>query len=388
MGVLEPLKEKSNEMFDISDMIIGNAKKSLRTLKDHADIILYSDMQIEQNSALKLLNHSDVSEIESEEEMENELSDLKYFIESVSREREINQVAMELAQKKDIEPDQDNPIQSWEDLGKLEREIDKVPKILRGRYDQPDEYTKEDVEEIRWLLDFAETFDGFPVIEGAVESQEMIQFEREMLMAEAAEEHVERSLEYRSQELPAEPVDWEKIIEAQDLEVKEYMDIEGIHGATYGDTLHLMMEEAIESVDRVESEYPLHFLNPGDETDVPKPNRLDNTVRPDAVDDLFVYDFKHMPWHQKQKIEDGKPMARDHTFVRNIGQMNGYLNDMDLPAGLIVYVSSDMDVEELVVAQHRSGLGSYVVDFYRESYGDKYVHRREDYDFDDLLKQL
>jgi hypothetical protein len=72
-----------------------------------------------------------------------------------------------------------------------------------------------------------------------------------------------------------------------------------------------------------------------------------------------------------------------------MGQVNNYLNQTGLPVGMLVYISSDMNVHEYVIEKHQTtNKENYLREFRREDYGERFVHKRDEYDFDGILDKL
>lgn len=397
MGVLDPIKENSEEVSDIRDKRIDMLDLTLENLNKYGSAIINNKDELIDEDAFfyTFWREEPVTEIDTLEEL-NEVKKLTNEIKIATNVENLKgKYALNLAKALDTEPNPQKPLESWEELGKLYDKLEKLPGKINEKmaenhnldekgFDRDAEFEDYVFSELFYIL--SDNINAFPVIEGSVEAQNLIEKEREQLIEDGITEHEEHlqdiDREYDKTSLALEPVDWEEKIEAETL--REYLDIGEIPTVTYGDSLHLMMEEICESIEGVEPEYPLHFQNPGSETDISKENRIDNTVRPDAVDDMFVYEFKHMPLSQKNFLSQNGGLKHDSGFIENVKQLNSYLDDLEMPAGMLVYISSDMEVEEYIVEHHE------VDDWrnYEDSFSEEYVHKREEYDFESMLKDF
>lgn len=380
MGVLDPLKVKASESVEEVDELSDQAEELFDTVMENRGFILSSDYESE---GLEDMFGIDLSEMDSEQELMEGMSAVKALLNEADKEVKANSVALKYAEKKDIEPDYDNPVQSWNELGGLASNLEDIPRRIDEKVNRHQEgLNKKDVEFARKFFSTMDEVDALPIIEGVNASIENIEEEREKLMEHALAEHDSRSKEYDRPEIPVDPIDWEEVIQDNELSTPDYMDIDGINGASYGDVLHLMMEEALESREDINVEQPLSFLFPE--------RPADRDPRPDVVDDLLVYDFKHMPWEQKMELGENGDIDHGHDkSIENVRQMNSYLHDLDLPAGVLVYVSSDMQVEEYVVEKHPiAGPDEYRQRFREYGFDDKYISSKEKYDFDQILDDL
>ena len=396
MGVLDPLKDKASEVQEIRDRYVDMLDLSLENLNKYEGAILNDRHDLMDDPFFSTFwMEGEIMDINSVEELEQVKEVTQEFKDSTELENLKGRYASKYAEKLDVEPDPENPIESWDDLDTLYTILETLPQKIDEKMDENHNITdrgfSKEIDFSSYTLSemffcISDNINAFPVIEGSVESQEIIEGEKEKLLDYAVKEHEKHKQglnnEHNCTSLPLEPVDWESVIQEDNL--KDYLDITDIPTAGGGDVLHLMMEEASENFENVDPEYPLHFLNPGDEGAVPKLNRIDNTVRPDVVDDLFVYEFKHMPKDQKDFLEKNGNLERDDKFVENVKQVNSYLDDLGLSAGILVYVSTDMEVEEYVVEHHE------VHDWtnYEESFSEEYLHKKEDYNFQDILKKF
>lgn len=382
MGVLDPLDASTSEAIDEVGDFYDITREYIEKVMNNRALVLHPDSDFE-GQVFKEVFNIDISQINSEQELISKMSAINDIMDDLRTEIKANKTANLYFEKKDMDADYENPIQSWQELGELADKVEHVPQRIEDRLDQHDEkVTEDDVEFLRYFFDDLEYVEAFPIIEGVCRSIERIEQERESLMEHALSEHQRRSTEYEGVDILVEPIDWEQIITEEELSTVDYMDIDGINGASYGDVLHLMMEETLQEREDVNVEQPLHFLFPE--------RPADRDPRPDVVDDLLVYDFKHMPLQQKAELqENGEIDQRHPKSIQNIHQMNSYLHNMELPAGILVYVSSDMQVEEYVVEKHRiADSDTYEDWFISQGFEDRFVHSKEDYDFEAIPKKL
>lgn len=398
MGVLDPLKETTSEMQELNDDYSKMLELTVENLGSYAGVILNNrvEMMEEEDPFFFLIwRDKDVMDINSREEIQEELKAARMLKEDIFIEGLKNSYAETYTEQLDIEPDHDNPIESYSELDsvsrKLDNLIDTVDQKLINDHDVNPELVKKELDIVEYNIVEAfycltDSIDALPLIEGIVDSKENISSEKEDLLDKALEEHENHknsvNQQYNRTEFPDEPVEWEEIIEEENL--RDYMYVSDIATATHGDSLHIMMEELCENGDRVQPEYPLHFLNKGDRLDTPNGNRIDNTVRPDAVDDLFVYEFKHMPREQRDFLDQNGKLEENEKFIDAVRQMNGYLNELDLPVGMLVYVSSDMDIQEYVIEKHPVENWNN----YQDEFNRKFIHEREKYDFENIVRNL
>lgn len=398
MGVLDPIKENSSETQRLEEKYSAAIDVTLENFSMFSGAILNDRYEILNEKAPTFMfvdRDEDIMDIDTMEELEEEcrkLKDLKQEIETATLE---SKFAWIYADKLDFEPDEEKPIESYEELDSLERFldglVDRVESDVIENCDVDPERFEEgfdiyDYDAAETFFCFTDSFRALPLIEGIVESEENIEREKERMLDRALEEHEEhrKSIdeEHDRVEIPLEPIDWEGVIGDEDL--REYVDIRGIPTATYGDSLHIMMEDLCEDVDRIQPEYPLHFLNKGDEQDTPNGHRIDNTVQPDVMDDLFVYEFKHMPRQQEKHLKQNGDLKNDDKFIENVKQVNGYLNRLGLSTGMLVYVSSDMEIKEYVVERHEVDNWNN----YDQEFDESFIHEKEDYDFSQVIDNI
>lgn len=373
---------------DYSEMI----ETTIENLNCYAGAILNDRHELieDEDPFFFLLGTEDdkVMEINSLDRIQEEIKDLKIMKQGINIGALEGRLMRAFAEKNDVEPDYDNPIESYSKLDELKPDVADLNASIKDKlvekFDiEPDlvyhEYDRQDYQLQETFFYSSDCINTLPLIEGIVDSEQNIEREKENLLAKAVDEHREQrqslDSEYRRPEIPLNPVRWEEVIDEESI--GDFMDISDLPSVTYGDSLHLMMEETVDDLDRVESEYPLHFLNPGERDDLPIGNRVDNTLRPDALGDIFVYEFKHMPSNQQEYLHRNGNVEMNRKHSENIQQANLYLNEMDLPAGMLVYVCSDMEVEEYVIERHDNELASI-----HEDYLNEHVHRREDYNFE------
>lgn len=392
MGVLDPVRRNAEEMSELNQKYFDRVETTIDNLRSLAPAILNDrrDVMEEKDPFFFLIwRDEDVIDIESMDEIENQLQALEEF------KRELSVGALEstymdaLADELDVEPDYQNPVQSYAELDELDRKLDGLSDKIHGRLAyklglDPDRFeTGYDATEyyfVKTLYSLSDSIEVFPMLEAKHEAKENIAREKENVLSKAVDEQRRTKdsvdADYERAEIPTEPITWQRIIEEESL--KQYMDVSGIAGVTYGDTLHMMMEELIDDVEGIEPEYPLHFRNTGDRRDTSRHTRLDNTLRPDAVGHLLVYEFKHMPKHQAKSFDRSGDLDRNEKFQVNVEQLNGYLNELDLPVGMLVQVSSEMDIKEYAVERHDAETADY----------EDFVYDRDDYDFDALSSMV
>jgi len=202
---------------------------------------------------------------------------------------------------------------------------------------------------------FKELNTSFPSFRGAARAIENIENKLHNEIQEAAERYSPKQPAYDRARLPFQPVDWEQ--ELNESQTAQYAGDHEIHGSG-GDQLHWLMET--HETDRLESEYPLSFLQP----------ERDRTSRPDAVDDLFVYEFKHLPHHKRERLENGEDMPLGQKDWDDFKQLNDYLKDTDLPVGVLVYVSTKQEHIQQYAVERTQALQA------------SNIHRFSDYDFE------
>lgn len=392
MGVLDPLDRNAGELEELNEEYSEWIDWTQENLNNYAGAILNDrhDLMEDEDPFTFLIwrDNDDPMSIDSMEELNRELTRLKKFKKDLSLGAVQARYVKAFTEEQDTEPDYDNPIESYRELEELEQRLDGLDRRIEDKIVEKfdldeDHFTQEyDRFEYRLLETFytlADSFDAMPVKEALAEAEENIETEKENLLSKAVDEHRKHkestNHEYDRVEMPDEPVDWAEVIEEENIQ--DYMDISEIPGVTYGDTLHMMMEQLAEDVEGVEPEYPLHFRNKGDRDDTNKERRIDNTLRPDAMGDLFVYEFKHMPKDQSEFLNENGDLERNGKFRENVEQVNKYLNELDMQVGMLVQVSSDMEVKEYVVERHGRG----------DDY-ENHIHHREDYDFDNVASGL
>ncbi|MBC5792725.1 MAG: hypothetical protein H8Z69_01675 [Nanohaloarchaea archaeon] len=394
MGVLGPLKRNAEELEELKETYSGMIGMTKENLERYAGAILNDrhDLMDEEDPFFFLVwRDDDVMDISSIEELEKEIENLEMLKEDVSLSALSGKYAEIFAKKKDVEPDYENPLESYGELDEVENQLENLHESIDSKIveqfdlDQDraeQEYDMVDYKVLEIFYTFSDHITALPIPEAITEAKQNIKHEKENLLAKAVDEHREHkeSIEhkYERTEIPLEPVDWEQVVEEE--KIKDFMDISDMPTVTYGDTLHLMMEQKAEDIEGVEPEYPLHFLNKGRSKDVDRETRIDNTLRPDAVDDLFVYEFKHLPKKQKEFLEQNGEVEMNGKHKENVEQVNMYLNELDLPAGMLVYISSDMEIKEYVVERfdERDGENGY----------SEFIHEREDYNFETIGSKL
>lgn len=395
MRVLDPIRRNAEEMEDLQERYSDMIDLTLENLEMYGGAILNNrhDILDEEDEFFFLLWRDDsVMDIDSIEELESEKESLKELNKAIFAGVLETKFAKSFANDKEDEPNYDKPIESYKTLENIKEDLQglnqRIEKKIIQKYDIDPELIETNFDTFDYSLNQAffslsDNIDALPVIEALVESEENIKREKENLLSKAVDEHREHKEsvknKYNRTQLNTDPIDWKELIQEQDL--SDFMDVSEIQGVTHGDTLHIMMEEICQQLDSVESEYSLHFTNKGDERDTPINDRIDNTVRPDAVDDLLVYEFKHMPYEQKLNLQEQGELERDKKFMESVEQLNGYLNDLDLPAGVLVYVSSDMEVKEYVLEKHNNG-------YAQDTEIEKFLHNKEEYEFDKIPRNL
>jgi hypothetical protein len=391
MGVLDPIKKNAEELDELNEEYSDWIDWTAENLQSYAGAIIndrHNLMEEEDPFFFLMWRDNDVMSINSMEEIRGEMETLKMFKEDISVGALESSYMKAFANKMDVEPDYDNPILSYSELADLERKVENFTENIQNKlvekYDlEPERFTSEyDIAEYKLIEVFytlSDNINALPMKEAEAEAEENIAREKENLLSKAVDEHRKHkestNNEYDRVKMSDEPVDWSEVIEEENIQ--DYMDISEIPGVTYGDTLHMMMEQLAEDVEGVEPEYPLHFRNKGNRDDVNKERRIDNTQRPDALGDLFVYEFKHMPKDQEVYLNQNGDLERNGKFHENVHQVNIYLNELDMQVGMLVQVSSDMEVKEYVVERHKSG----------DDY-EKHLYHRDDYDFEDVASRL
>jgi hypothetical protein len=392
MGVLDPVVRNAEEIDELNDKYSDWIDLTAENLEKYAGAIIndHHDLMEEEDPFFFLIwRNDDLMSINSMEEIERELKTLKMFKGDLSVGALKSRYMEAFAEKRDVEPDYDNPVESYAELEKLEEKVENLSENIENtlieKYDlNPERFTSEynraEYVLIEALYSLSESIQAFPMEEAQHEAKENIAHEKENLLSKAVDEHRKHTesvdQEYDRVEMPDEPVDWDDVIEEENLQ--DYMVISDLPGVTYGDTLHNMMEKLAEDIEGVEPEYPLHFMNKGSRDDKNKARRIDNTLRPDAVGDLFVYEFKHMPKDQRDFLDQNGHLERNEKFRENVEQVNTYLNELDMPVGMLVQISSDMEVKEYVIEKHDQSAEDY----------ENFIHQREDYEFDNIASQF
>lgn len=396
MGVLNPIELYAEELEELNQEYSEMIEWTIENLNAYASAIINDRHElIEEEDPFFFLiwRNDDVMEIDSVEEIQDEIETLKMYKQDITLGAVEGRYAKTFAERLDVEPDYENPLPSYRELDDLKQKVDgfseRIDRKIVEKFDLDPERLKESYDIIDYKLfevfyTLSDKITAIPMMEARVEAEQNIEREKENLLSKAVDEHRKHkesiSPDYNRPEMPLEPVRWDKIIGEENLQ--DYIDISEMPGVTYGDTLHIMMEDLAEEVDSVQPEYPLHFRNKGERDALSKENRIDDTLRPDAVGDLFVYEFKHMPRGQSKFLDQNGELERDGKFEENVRQLNLYLNELDLPAGMLVYVSSEMEVKEYVVERH--DINDW--ENYLEEFDDRHVHDREEYDFENLFE--
>lgn len=392
MGVLDPLKRNAEQMQAEKEDYDGMIEMTIENLNSYAGAILndrHDIMDDEDPFFFLMWRNEDVMNINTLEELEEEKKTAHMLKQELSLEGIRNRFSETFAKDKDVEPDYENPIESYQKLDSLHEKLENLNSNINDTVVNKTDMDLERMERNLTKLDYhalevfyvgADDIKALPLIEGVVESQDNIEREKENLLAKSVDEHREHKEsvdpEYDRVSLPDEPVNWEEVIEED--EIRDFMDVSDISTATYGDTLHMMMEQLCEDIEGVEPEYTLNFRNTGHERATDIENRVDNSLQPDALGDLFVYEFKHMPVDQKEHLEEHGTLEYNRKFAENVKQVNNYLNELDLPFGMLVNISSDMDVKEYVVERHpqRHTISD------PEEYLSEFVHEKDEYEFE------
>jgi len=392
MGVLKPLERNAEEVHNLKNDLDELLEATIDNLQNHSGLIINDrhDLMDKKEPYFFLRWRSgDVMSINSMEELQKEIKTANSMKEDLFFENLRTRYAKGFADKKDVEPDYDQPIESYGELDELLSQLeilntninDKI--VEKTGIDTPKSHksvNKFEYDSFEHLYASLDNIDALPLIEGIVDAQENIKREKENLLAKAIDEHREHKEsidpEYDRASIPHEPINWEEHIDEDYL--RDFFDISDISNTSYGDTLHMMMEQVCEGIEGVDPEYTLHFQNKGHPRATDIDNRIDNSLQPDALTNLIVYEFKHMPVEQKQHLEEHGTLEYNQKLAENVQQVNKYLNELDMPFGMLVNISHDMDIEEYVVEQHPQ---RYNV-FDPEGYIKEHAHKREEYDFD------
>jgi len=402
MGVLEPLERNSEEIQRVTNEYSEVVDMAIEGIQNYAAPILNNRIELLEENApdfLALWTEQEFEDLQTEEDLSEELEMIQNFKQNLKLGSVEARYAKSFVEKNDVEVNYDNPINSYAELDTLQEELDGLVDRIRQtmvdkfNIDQDrfyDELTKEQYEFRKSFFDTTDSFDAFFIREAIHEIDEEIDKEKENLLSKAVDEHREGRQEFNEEydeltDFPSQPVDWEEKIGEETL--SDFYDLSEMVPGFHGHTLHKLMEEICKDVERVQSEYPLHFLNEGERDDTPvfdedgNVKRIDNTVRPDAVDDMFVYEFKHLPDRKIKYLEENREIKRDGKFLDNVDQLNGYLSDLDQPVGILVYITSDMEVQEYVVESHNERLRD------PEAIED-YIHEKEEYDFSQVSSKF
>lgn len=396
MRLLDPLKRKSAEAVEEADLQYFGMENALEALNEHEGAIINQWDSIKDDILGKsfILSEELLNSITTESELEMTKSIISRQMKEAKLDKQVSRLALEYIESEDITREED--LSNYlENLYSLDRRLERLPVQIRD--DISDELglertelfsmDKEAYEDKKDWYDFSENVEALPVIEGAQESRKVIQDEIDSVLDEIIDEHKQHKGEINEEhdrvDIPDEPVDWEEQIDIN--HINEYLDSTGIYSAGDGDVLHLLMEEYNkENGENIESEYPLHFQNTGRAHETGKDNRIDNTVRLDAIDDYFVYEFKHMPRQQERHLKENGSIRHDDDFIDSVKQLNGYLTDLDMPVGVLVYVSSKMEVKEYVVEQH--DVDNWTK--YQEEFDSSYISNKETYNFNNILNNF
>ena len=401
MGVLEPLERNSEEAQRLKGDWFNRLENTPSELQNYHSQIINNELD-------KLAEHApafydmypdeELKDMETKEEILEEARYIKKLRDEVSLDAIKAQYAQKFVQENDVKIDYEKPIETYKSLDSLQKDIENLDQRIQNaivdRLDINEEifnkgYDRNDYENRESFYGTSDSVKAFFLQEALIEINENINKEKENLLSKAVDEHREHSQEYADENdldpFPENSVNWEDEIDEDSL--ANFLDLSELAEGTAGLTLHKMMEEVCSDIDSLEPEYRLDFLNKGGRFDTPIYNvdgnkiRIDNTVVPDAVDDLIVYEFKHMPSEQRKNLEKhGKLNNDDERFMENVNQVNKYLNKLDLPAGMLVYISSDIEIEEFVVEKHNGQIT-------QESLDTKF-HRREEYNFNNLTSKL
>lgn len=135
------------------------------------------------------------------------------------------------------------------------------------------------------------------------------------------------------------------------------------------DDLHDWLEEEKPSEkDSTQHEYPIHFTEEYDKN-------TRKAKQPDALEELFVHEFKqpenrHTPGELDLESPDYESQRSD------LEQINGYLNRLGLPAGLLIYAGENVDTKQYVVERSED----------RDVPPPSNIYRRGDYNFEERIK--
>ena len=399
MGVLNPLLRKSlqaEQFYSDNDLDIFtkqiNAQAEILAYADHDDLERFSE---ETNVDIKSIRRNidelfgvDLGSFQSMEEMEKIVSKLNSYYEGFRQNRKANAKALLEAREKDYEPDYDNPVESIGELLELREDVKQIPEIANQEAGRSLEVDRDIYHTNKSYFSNVEGVDAFPVIEGVAASLEKINLEIENLMEKSIEEFDSDSYENNRPEIPVELVSWSEVLDTDRLpqSIEDYIRVDNLPGVSYGDTLHLAMEELLDDADEIDGcrdsilvEEPLHFTNPH--------KNPDKTPQPDIIDDMIVYDFKYLPKGEKDRLDtQGRIDMHHEKFIENVHQMNGYLNDLNLDFGVLVYVDFDFEVKQYVIERHETDdLDDYKRKFSILDYDTRFVEDKEEYEFPEVL---
>lgn len=135
----------------------------------------------------------------------------------------------------------------------------------------------------------------------------------------------------------------------------------------YGDLHEWIEEENLGTKPGIQHEYSLDFLQPDIVTQ--------GVLRPDAVEDLFIHEFKQPNKRGVPKKLD-KLGATTKSEESDLQQINHYLNKMNLPLGFLVYLN-DNAMKRYAIEKSD-----------REVPRSENIHLADDYKIDDMKELL
>ena len=397
MGVLEPLESKAQEAHDHTES--DDIKQLVNSITYYGPAFiqdedthdrLEEELGIEVDVIFKYIEEffdKSREDIDSIEEVNRIAASLNQRRNEVEVMKSASGKAAKYARMLDVEPDYQNPVDSALELLKLRGRIENIPANINDKTGRELSIDHNDYGGMKAYFSGAYGVDALPIIEGVAESMERIDEEIESLMDSTRDEYSPNSGTHNPPEIPKDPIEWSEVLDTDRLprNLGSYISVEDLPGVTYGDTLHLRMEELLGDAEEIDgftedilAEEPLAFTNPE--------RPPEKTPQPDVMDDMFVYDFKYLPQEEVRNLETHGDVNRNHPkFVENINQMNWYLNDLDLQAGILVYVDQEFNVTEYVVERHEGDLlEPYRQRYNRENFDQEFVHRRSEYDFSDI----
>lgn len=389
MGVLDPVNEKASEAIELEEEFSEILKEEIDKLNNDCNraAIIEDRRDLLEENEIKFnafWTNEEILNLQTEEEIDEKIEEGRKRLSDISLESLRMKLSQRFTEEHNKETDYKNPLESYKQLESLDKKLENLCTTINQKIKDKtdgeleilgDEIKFSDYDNRKVLYESTDNIKAFPLIEGIIESQEKINQEQENLLAKAVDEHREHknsiNTEYESVDIPNKPVDWEEVIEED--HVSDWVKLTGFSdNITYGDTLHLMMEEYCGELESVQPEYTLHFLNKGsEECAMQKENRVDNSLSPDALGDLFVYEFKHIPREKRHLLNEGNSLKDDKVFREGVKQVNNYLNTLDMSHGMLVNISSDIQIQEYVVEQHPRS----------EEYIDQNVHKKEEYEF-------